>query len=113
MAARPRWKVLTVGAAIAGFGITGAGIAMADGEGDASGVKPIEVTSAQSASDSAAPSAGDNADHRDPGKAAQPDNDSPDSDSPDNTPDDNSPDNDSPDNTPDDDSPDNDSPDDA
>src|SRR5690606_39467206 len=48
MAARTNWKVLTVGAALAGLGITGAGIAMADSDGsESSQIKPIEVSAAQ------------------------------------------------------------------
>ncbi len=86
MAARPNWKILTVGAALAGLGITGTGIAMADGNGDdAARVQPIEVTAAPSqAADAApAPNAGDAE-----GKTGAADQDSPD-----NTPDDDTPDN--------------------
>ena len=99
MAARTNWKVLTVGAALAGLGITGAGIAMADSDGsESSQIKPIEVSAAQ---EPTAP-VGDKVDRGADdlgGKAVDDTADTPDdaNDSPDNTPDD-----DTPDNTPDD-----------
>lgn len=95
MTARPNWKVLTVSAALAGLGITGAGIAMADSDGAGSSrVEPIEVSAAQAPAD---PS-GDNADRGNGNAGGKQDNAHAD-DSPDNTPDDAD---DSPDNTPDD-----------
>ncbi|MGI5994861.1 MAG: hypothetical protein ACOX8C_08000, partial [Saccharomonospora viridis] len=90
MAARTNWKVLTVGAALAGLGITGAGIAMADSDGsESSQIKPIEVSAAQ---EPTAP-VGDKVDRGADdlgGKAVDDTADTPDDadDSPDNTPDD-------------------------
>ena len=89
MAARTNWKVLTVGAALAGLGITGAGIAMADSDGsESSQIKPIEVSAAQEPAArrrQGRPGADDLG-----GKAVDDTADTPDdaNDSPDNTPDD-------------------------
>lgn len=46
MAARPNWKVLTAGAALAGLGIAGTGMAFADSSEAGPDVRPIEVSTA-------------------------------------------------------------------
>ncbi|WP_197318584.1 hypothetical protein [Saccharomonospora sp. NB11] len=111
MAARPNWKILTVGAALAGLGITGTGIALADSGGDDTArVQPIEVTATQTAdADRAATT---EADQGIEGKAGATDQDSPDNTPDDVTPDDNTPDNDTPDDDTADDTPDDNTPDD-
>ncbi|MEY7972328.1 hypothetical protein AB8O38_10045 [Saccharomonospora xinjiangensis] len=102
MAMTPNWKILTVGAALAGLGVTGTGIALADDPTGTSHAKAIEVTAVGSPGVSPTPATPTEDDHRAGSTGTEHNADDADdtADDTDNTPDGNTP--DDPDDSPDD-----------
>ena len=98
------WKILTVGAALSGLGIAGAGVALADGGSPATDVRPIAVSApAANAPQALAPAVNTGMGDLSPESADSPFESPVDSaDSPFDSPDDRGGIDDTPDNTPDD-----------